>query len=77
MSTLTGYIGDRSIRSSALIAAARLQDEPDVVRGLVAAALRYGSWTLILDGPDWLPRDVIAAIADSVTLWPGNGETAV
>ncbi|HEY6787575.1 MAG TPA: hypothetical protein VI365_09705, partial [Trebonia sp.] len=46
VSTLTGYIGDPPIRASALIAAARLRDEPDVIVGLVATALRYGSWTL-------------------------------
>ena len=41
-----------------------------MVRNLVAAALRYGSWTLILDDPDGLPQDVIAAVADFVTLRP-------
>lgn len=65
---LAGYVTDTSARSSALVAAARSQTDPAIVRTLVASALRHGSWTAVLADPAALPAEIVNAVADFVTL---------
>jgi hypothetical protein len=60
---IAGFITDLPARAGALAEVAREQRDPGVVRALVAAALRYGSWSHVLSDPAGLPLEVIAAVA--------------
>jgi hypothetical protein len=65
--TLAGGICELRTRGRALVAAARRQRDPAVVRTLVGAAMRYGSWSEVLSESGDLPADVVTAVADGVS----------